>query len=811
MNTSAEAVRQFEAALRRRRIIPPQCIVVDGRIHRADVEGKPARNPDASYMLNLVGVPAGGYQNWTDGRGWENWCLTGARERLSPAEKVELEKKLRAAAASANAERREAQTRAAAKAQRLFGGAAPCNGHPYLTSKKVNGYGVRLLYGKVVVPLFCKDTIFNLQFIDGDGHKRFLRGGCISGAYYMIGEPDGTIYIAEGYATAATIHQVTDAAAVVGLFDSNLLRVAEAIREKYPTAKIIVCADDDWKTDGNPGRTHAEAAALAVSGLVAVPIFGDCRTNRETDFNDLFNASGAEAVRRCLGEARAPSPRQDDDAIIAELVQLSEFAYQKRREEAAKQLAVSLRVLDKEVARRRAEIEREAAPSLYPHWDVEPWDEPVDGGLLLRSLVERIKRHVFLPFEQAVAIALWVMMTWVHAEAAVHSPLLLVTSAEPNSGKSTLLGVIGFLARRSLLSVSITGPALFRSIEKWAPSFVIDEADTAFMNNADLKEVANSGWTRGQSVIRCDPETHEPRAFSTFAPKALGMKGRKLPDTTSSRAIIIQMKRKLPDDIVRDFDHVDDEGLARRRRQCLRWAIDNAEPLGKASPEIPAGFHNRVRANWKLLLAIAERAGGEWKQEAWRAAQAIEGRRTTLDASIGVQLLQAIRNIFSPGVECLLSREIIDRLIADPEQPWIEYSRGKPITQKQLARMLGAYGIISESVHPPGVTHGKGYKLASFQDAFQRYLTPQKPGSEAGKRASACGTGTSEDFRSGRTDDAPASENGDFSYSHAGSPACPLPRSENEQDSVSPVDLDHSRGATGLTPPDPKERVRWTF
>jgi putative DNA primase/helicase len=226
---------------------------------------------------------------------------------------------------------------------------------------------------------------------------------------------------------------------------------------------------------------------------------------------------------------------------------------------------------------------------------------------MFRALVARIRRHVVLTPEQAAAIALWIMFTWVH-EVAVHSPIVLVSSAEPNSGKSTLLGLIGFLACRTLLSTSITGPALFRSIETWRPTFVLDEADTAFANNQDLKEVVNSGWTRGQSVPRCDPVTYEVRAYSTFAPKAIGMKGRKPPDTTLSRSILIELKRKLPNETVQDFRHIDDEELATPRRQCLRWANDNADPLAKASPEMLSGFHNRRAANWALMLAIAEQA-----------------------------------------------------------------------------------------------------------------------------------------------------------------------------------------------------------
>src|SRR5262249_42333086 len=150
--------------------------------------------------------------------------------------------------------------------------------------------------------------------------------------------------------------------------------------------------------------------------------------------------------------------------------------------------------------------------------------------------------------------------------------------------------------------------------------------------------------TRGQSVIRCDPETNEPRPYSTFSPKAVGMKGRKLPDTTLSRAIVIELKRKLPGEEADDFQHIDNDGLAKLRRQCLRWGSDNASALPKAKPEMLPGFHNRTAANWCLMLAIAERCGA--REQAWQAARAIENVKDAREASLGIQLLSDIRDAF---------------------------------------------------------------------------------------------------------------------------------------------------------------------
>jgi putative DNA primase/helicase len=464
------------------------------------------------------------------------------------------------------------------------------------------------------------------------------------------------------------------------------------------------------------------------------------------------------------------SNKDRDEALIAELAGLSDLAYQKRRQEGADRLNINLKALDKIVTRRRAELEAEHVPMLYPHWNVEPWKEPVDTGSVLQMVMQRIQKHIVMTPDQARAVTLWIMLTWVHEAAAVHSPILLVTSAEPDSGKSTLLGLIGFLARRTLLSVSITGPALFRSIEKWQPTFAIDEADEIFINNDDLREVVNSGWTRGQGVPRCDPETNEPRLYPTFCPKAIGMKGTHLRDTTLSRCIRIELQRKLPTETVDDFDHIDDAELADLRRRLARWADDHASELKISRPETPPGFHNRVRANWKLLLAIAEAAGGDWKDNAWRAAAAIEGVRTTSELSIGVRLLAAIRPMFTSKVECLLSKEIIRRLTEDPEQPWVEYRRGKAITPKQLASLLSEYKVYSGTVHPPGSADGKGYKREQFEDVWTRYLdsAPGFPVSETSKRPNADDAGVFEAFSSVRDEHPGRLENGELSNIHAG-------------------------------------------
>ena len=123
------------------------------------------------------------------------------------------------------------------------------------------------------------------------------------------------------------------------------------------------------------------------------------------------------------------------------------------------------------------------------------------------------------------------VLAWVH-DAAVHSPILIVTSPAPDCGKSTLLALIGFMVPRGHVFVEISSAVLYRMIERWHPTLIVDEADHAFKENPDLRAVINAGWTRGAGVPRCHPDTHEPEFFDTFGPKAIGLKGLKIPDTT---------------------------------------------------------------------------------------------------------------------------------------------------------------------------------------------------------------------------------------------------------------------------------------
>jgi putative DNA primase/helicase len=306
----SDAISQFREALTARGIVPPDELIADGVIHRCDVDGKKGKG-DASYLFHLDGIPAGGFENWCDGQRWQNWRADIGRaltpsEEAAHRERVEAARKQRQAD---EAKRHEEARKLCAYTWNQSKPVTPESPHPYLVKKMVFPYGLKVTgNGRLIIPMRdASGTLHSLQFIDADGRKRFKTGGRKHGCYFTIGKPNGVLCVCEGYATGASIHEVTGHAVAVAFDAGNLKAVALALREKLPEVRIILCADDDFRTEGNPGCAKAIEAARAVNGMIAYPVFGEERSAEDTDFNDMFNKHGAEAVARAIADAFDPS------------------------------------------------------------------------------------------------------------------------------------------------------------------------------------------------------------------------------------------------------------------------------------------------------------------------------------------------------------------------------------------------------------------------------------------------------------------------------------------------------------------------
>ncbi len=225
---------------------------------------------------------------------------------MTPTERKAHQDAMRKIREEIEEERCRLQAAAANKAANIYEDAEGATaGHPYLLKKGINPCGgIRQSGKQLLIPIHIEGKLTSLQIIEEDGTKRFFTNGEIKGGYCILGIPGAVICIAEGYATACSIHEATGDAAAVAFNAGNLMPVAQALRSQYKDATLILCSDHDQWTEGNPGLTKAREAALAVDGLLAVPDFSGCDlSSKPTDFNDLHVLAGKEAVSRALSAA----------------------------------------------------------------------------------------------------------------------------------------------------------------------------------------------------------------------------------------------------------------------------------------------------------------------------------------------------------------------------------------------------------------------------------------------------------------------------------------------------------------------------
>lgn len=293
----------FRDAMRAAGLPPPEAIE-PGVLHRFPGAHKAIGNTAAWCKLFEDGR-GGVFGDWSSGMR-STWQATQDKPP-APAEAAAFARRVIEARAQADADRKGRQARAAETAKAIFIAApdAPGN-HCYLARKNIRPHGARLHEGALVVPVVVDGDLASLQFIAANGTKRFHKDGLIAGGSYLIGDTENAraLCVAEGFATAATIHEATGHPVAVAFNAGNLKAVAQGLRERFPALQLIVCADDDAGTAGNPGLTNARAAARLVGGLLAIPSFGADRPAGATDFNDQGALSGLPAVATAIAEAR---------------------------------------------------------------------------------------------------------------------------------------------------------------------------------------------------------------------------------------------------------------------------------------------------------------------------------------------------------------------------------------------------------------------------------------------------------------------------------------------------------------------------
>ena len=318
----------FQGAIAAAGLTPPDSIIADGKIHRFSTNGKGA--DDAGwYILHPDNIPAGSFGNWRESR-TATWCSI-ERNAQTPEQQKQYATLLKSMQNARHRAKKAEHDAAAEMAAVIWAAATPIDdavGNGYLFKKGIQAHGARLidtaaakahcaklsysLSGPLlVIPMRnAAGELRSLQFITEGGTKRPLTGGEKQGCHYCINKADsaaqgGILIVCEGFATGASIHEATGQPVAVAFDSGNLEPVAKSLRKLYPDVELIVAADDDHLTAGNPGRTAAAGAAKAVGGVVVVPMFPAGRPDRATDFNDLHQLAGGglDAVKVCFASA----------------------------------------------------------------------------------------------------------------------------------------------------------------------------------------------------------------------------------------------------------------------------------------------------------------------------------------------------------------------------------------------------------------------------------------------------------------------------------------------------------------------------
>lgn len=407
-------------------------------------------------------------------------------------------------------------------------------------------------------------------------------------------------------------------------------------------------------------------------------------------------------------------------AELPRLAALDPQAYEHQRKDAAEKLQMRASKLDEAVeAHRKAAASAVGNDSIVE--DLEPWPEKVDAAALLDAIRADFQKHVIADNESIDVLAIWCFATFAYDAYPVF-PKLLISSPEKRCGKSTCLDVVQANCSRQLTASSITASAIFRVVELAKPTLILDEADRLPKDNDELIGIINCGHKRSNAhVVRTvkTGDDHTPRKFSTWAPMCMAAIGN-MPSTVMDRSVVVHLRRKAKGETVQKVPIDLLERNVTRRRQCLRWAIDNDAAQRQSQPTIPSSGNDRDQDNWFPLLALAESMGGDWLERMRAAYVKLTARDE--EEELGPMLLSDIREIFDEGKEArVFSKDLVTRLTGLEGRPWMECSRGKPITQNNMAWRLKPYDIKPQTIRHKGTT-GKGYYREQFEDAWRRYL-----------------------------------------------------------------------------------------
>ena len=350
--------------------------------------------------------------------------------------------------------------------------------------------------------------------------------------------------------------------------------------------------------------------------------------------------------------------------------------------------------------------------------EIEPYHEPVTHDEIYTALYSLVHEHMAIDEPLKVAFVLWVIFTYL-TDISDFAPIAWITAPERQCGKSTLLGLFERVVNKPMAFNNITQAVLYRVMEQFKPTLLIDEIDTSLKDKNELLGIVNAGYSRHASNV---PRMNQDKGgivekFDVFGAKVFSGIG-EMKGTFASRAIRFELRRKTNSDKVKRFNKrtLPHETTNELQRKVKRWAGDNRQAVQAVQTPL-LQINDRDFDNWEILLQIATVLGVYDK--ALQACLIICNRKD--EPSLNEMLLSDIRDIFN--VERMSSTDLLEKLNFDSEKCWQTLNNGSPLTSHQLAKKLKGFGIVSKNMRINSI-QVKGFDKADFVKTWAQYLPP---------------------------------------------------------------------------------------
>jgi len=370
----------------------------------------------------------------------------------------------------------------------------------------------------------------------------------------------------------------------------------------------------------------------------------------------------------------------------------------------------------------------------HPRFKDEPWNEHVGCGSLLKEIQQAVSRFMVLEDYQVTALSLWILHTYFikkpeEPQLFDFSPILYITSPEPECGKSTLFDILERLVNKPFITMGATDSIIFRRIELHQPTMMFDEFDNFdIATRKPLIGILNSGYVPTGQVSRMAKGKGQNwdvfQDFSTWCPKVLCGIG-SIPANLQSRCITIKLRRKLPSDQVESKKAVlraNPDYFINIRRKIVWFVNQYEDELCSKVFEPASELSDRLQDIWEGLFKLAEfmDGGGDALYAAKQAAIQIS-QSARIDApSLRIELLKDIKGFLADHPDDFVeTKKLIDYLVSLSDRPW-EYLQGRELTPHKLAELLKPFGIEPTQRRFKQVV--RGYERSALQEAITRYL-----------------------------------------------------------------------------------------